>query len=111
MSVSLIQLPRTLEQKVIASSDTAAISLIAAAAGKTVKLWGLVVMGGTSAVLKSDTTALSGVIPTTGLVNLPLPSGNPADAAYPYFESAVGEALTITPGASGLNGVAYYTQD
>jgi hypothetical protein len=111
MTVKLQQLPSTLQSKVIASSDTTAISLIAAAAGKTVKLWGMVVMGGTSAVVKSNTTALSGVIPTTGLMNLPLPNGNRADAAYPYFESAVGEALTITPGASGLNGMAYYTQD
>lgn len=111
MSVPLIQLPRTLEQKVIASSDTNAIELVAAAEAKSVKLWGLVVMGGTSAVVKSNATALSGVIPTSGLVSLPLPSGNRADSAYPYFESAIGETLTITPGASGLNGMAYYTQD
>lgn len=110
-SVNLQQLPATLQTKVIASSDTNAIELVAAVAAKTVKLWGLVVMGGTSAVVKSNATALTGVIPTSGLVNLPLPKGNRADSAYPYFESAAGEALTITPGASGLNGMAYYSQD
>lgn len=109
-TVKLSQLPETLQVKVIASSDTNAISLVAAAAGKIVRLWGGSLVGGTSILFASDATALSGIMATTGL-QLALPRGNPADAAYPYFESAVGETIKVTPGASGLNGTLYYTQD
>lgn len=111
MSVTLRQLPRTITTTKISSTDTNPITLGTATAGQTVKLWGLLLVGGTSIEVKSSNTSLSGVLTTTGLA-LPLPRGNAAeDSAYPHFESASGEALSITPGASGLNGVAYWTQD
>lgn len=109
-TVNLVRIPPVLNTTVIASTDTNPIQVVAASSGKIVKLWGLVVAGGTSVLISSNSTALTGVITTTGLM-MPPPRGNPGDAAYPWLESAVGETIKITPGASGLNGIAYYTQE
>lgn len=109
-SVKLAQLPSELQIKVINSSDTNAIDVATALTGKIVRVWGGSLVGGTSVLFGSNSTALSGVMTTTGL-QLALPRGNPGDAAYPFYESAVGETIKVTPGASGLNGTLYYTQD
>lgn len=109
-SVKLAQLPSELQIKVINSSDTNAIDVATAATGKIVRVWGFSLVGGTSVLFGSNATALSGVITTSGWL-MSCPRGNPADAAYPIYESAVGETIKVTPGASGLNGTLYYTQD
>lgn len=110
MGVSQISLPPTLETLLISSSDTNAIPLVSAVAGKTVRLWGLLVTGGTTVTFKSNSTSLSGALAVTGLFMPPPGAVNPLfDAGYPYVQSAVGETINIVPGASGLAGIAYYT--
>lgn len=110
--VDLVPIPRQMIVVPIASSDTNPIPLITAVAGKKVRFWGFTFTGGTSFVFKDDTTAISGTITTTGQQVWPLPAGDPLrDQAFPYVQSSAGKTLNIVPTASGLNGLAFITQD
>lgn len=110
MAVSQISMPPTLQTLLISSSDTNPIPLVTAVSGQVVRLWGLLVTGGTTVTLKSNTTALTGALAVTGLFMPPPQVTNPMfDAGYPYVQSASGETINIVPGASGLAGIAYYT--
>lgn len=109
---TLVICPSQLQATVVASSGTGAITLVAASAGLQVRIWGWILGGGTS-VTVADSVAgnLSGAIPTTTLIN-ETPEQPYADGSllFPIFESAVGNTLTLTPGASGLNGIVWWTQ-
>lgn len=109
-AVQLSQIPSTLLRKKIASSDTNQIDVVAESPGQVVRVWGLLLAGGTSIRVFDDATDESGVLTVSGL-SLPMPRGNRADCAFPYWQSTVGKTIKITPGASGLNGWVFYTQD
>ena len=121
MAINSVPIPSVYQTLLINSSDTTPIPLCAGVDGQTVRLWGLLVTGGTTVTFKQDSTAVSGALAVTGLW-MPLPSAGRQTKASasglvtdvqipPYIQSVSGGTINIVPGASGLAGIAYYTQD
>ena len=109
-------LPRTLSTIALSDANTT-YTPVAAVASKKVRVWGILISVATTCTvtIKSNTTGLTGamtVLAGTPFL-LPLPAISPkTTACYPYFESAVGEAIVIVL-SSGIqvSGVMYYTQE
>lgn len=111
--VDSVPIPKRFTLVLISSSDTNPISLGAAVAGQTVRMWGLVATGGTTVTFKQDSTAITGALAVTGL-SMPLVTSARMIAdreLAPYFQSVVGGTINIVPSASGMAGVAWVTQD
>lgn len=112
-TVNAVPIPKTYQTVLINSSDTNAVPIASAVAGQVVRLWGLVITGGTTVTFKQDSTSLTGALAVTGLA-MPFVSAprTIADCEIPpYFQSVAGGTINIVPSASGMVGVAWYTQD
>lgn len=113
MDITNRQLPVSLSTAVINSTSTT-IEAVAAVTGKKILVWGLFLIAPSTALtIKSAATALTGPL---GLItgtplNLPVvPAGQ--YGSYPYFETAVGEALNLaqSPGVQ-MSGIVYYSTE
>ena len=112
ITATLVISPSQLQATAVASAGTTPITLVAGSGTLVVRLWGWILGGGTS-VTVADSVAgnLTGAIPTTTLIN-ETPEQPFADGTllFPIFESGPGATLTLTPGASGLNGIVWWSQ-
>lgn len=107
-TVASVQVPSIIQVLAVNSSDTNPIEVTPAVSGKVVRIWGFHLTGGTSMTFKSNTTAISGVLTTTGLALPIYRKGN--SYVFPHYESTSGETINIVPGASGLAGTVYWSQ-
>lgn len=105
-------MPVTVSTAVIndASGSFAAVGVVA---NKKIIVWGILLTAptGHNLTFKSNTTALTGPMATTGLLqDLPV-IASPA-GGYPRFETAVGEAFNIVAdSAIQVSGIVYYTTE
>lgn len=110
--VDLVLCPTELNLLAINSSGTTPITVTAAVTGQIVRIWSYELAGGTSITISDSVNgAISGTLVTTGVAT-PLPQPfTDATEIFPRYQSAVGNTLTITPGASGLSGTVYWSQN
>lgn len=110
-TVTQTAMPATLQIASISASDATAQPVVSSVAGKIVRVWGFHFKANESLQFKSNTTAISPAISTTGLaVAIPQPHA-PNGRSYPHYESASGETINIVFGATGGSGTVYYSQD
>ena len=113
MDITNRSLPGTLSTAVVNSTSTT-IEAIAAVEGQKILVWGLFLVCPTASMtIKSGSTALTGPLGLiTGTpINMPvMPAGQ--YGSYPYFETAVGEALNLamSPGVQ-VSGLIYYSTE
>jgi len=92
---------------------TGSVAGVAAVANKKILVWGLLltVPAGHTLTFKSNTTALTGPLATTGLLLEP-PLLASAAGGYPRFETTAGEAFNIVADAAvQVSGVIYYSTE
>jgi hypothetical protein len=111
MSSAIQPIPAMLQTAVI-NDATGSLAAVAAQSGKVIRVWGLVLTlaSATTLTVKSGTTALSGPMSVSGMTLDP-PRGRPSDdCAFPWWETAAGEALNLVlGGAVQMSGTLLYT--
>lgn len=112
MRASVVVMSRTpVTYNVSPIAINTATNIVAASGSTVVYVWGYQFTGGTSVKFTDTGSAgdLTGAMatPVSQPVVQPYVSGG---NAMPYFQSSPGYTLTITPGASGLAGVVYWSQ-
>ena len=115
MGVEIMLNEALLQRTAVNFNTTGDNTIVAAVAGKTIQVYGLVLVVTTTAValtIKDGATALTG--PMTVLAGTPLVLGLPigADSAPLFATSSVANAFVIGQGAgaSQVSGICYFVQ-